>query len=387
MKEIVPNYFKKFKCIASKCEDTCCAGWEVTIDEKTYEKYKSVKGSFGERLKSNIVFDGCDNIFKLKNNNCSFLNDKKMCDIYIELGEDSLCYICSQFPRIMEQFEDIKEVGLSFACPEVARVILNSDEKIELEVNKIIEDLNEDEVDINKEHFKLLMKCREISLNIIQNRKIDFNKRVGIVLKLVEEVQDRIDWDEMHEIEDVLKDYSNEGVLNEILDEFGKYEAKNQIKYDTMEQWLNIYMNLTHINDNDPLNLNKALEYFYKKDKNINFYIDSHKEFEKFYEKNIYKFEQILVYFVLRYFMKSIFDYDLSAKIKIAIVSCLIIKELCIVKWLENNKSFSDADIVKIVQTYSKDIEHLEENIEYLMDIFENSYLFSEDMLVDMLLN
>ena len=54
MKTRVPDYFKQFKCIASECEDTCCAGWEIVIDDDTYDMYKSVEGKFGERLKKEI---------------------------------------------------------------------------------------------------------------------------------------------------------------------------------------------------------------------------------------------------------------------------------------------------------------------------------------------
>ena len=39
MKIRVPEYFKDFKCIASECEDTCCAGWGIVIDDETYKKY------------------------------------------------------------------------------------------------------------------------------------------------------------------------------------------------------------------------------------------------------------------------------------------------------------------------------------------------------------
>ena len=78
MKIRIPNYFKDFECIASKCEDTCCAGWEIVIDDETNEKYKNVEGEFGEVLKSKITkdYDG-DNIFILDNENCSFLNKNK----------------------------------------------------------------------------------------------------------------------------------------------------------------------------------------------------------------------------------------------------------------------------------------------------------------------
>ena len=51
MKIRVPEYFKDFKCIASKCEDTCCAGWGIVIDDVTYDRYKNVQGKFGERLR------------------------------------------------------------------------------------------------------------------------------------------------------------------------------------------------------------------------------------------------------------------------------------------------------------------------------------------------
>ena len=51
MKIRVPNYFKDFKCIASKCEDTCCAGWGIVIDDEALEKYQKVQGDFGDRLR------------------------------------------------------------------------------------------------------------------------------------------------------------------------------------------------------------------------------------------------------------------------------------------------------------------------------------------------
>ena len=38
-----PHYYRKFQCIASECEDTCCAGWEIMIDDKALEKYKKAK--------------------------------------------------------------------------------------------------------------------------------------------------------------------------------------------------------------------------------------------------------------------------------------------------------------------------------------------------------
>ena len=34
-----PDYYEDFECIADKCEDTCCAGWQIVIDRETLKKY------------------------------------------------------------------------------------------------------------------------------------------------------------------------------------------------------------------------------------------------------------------------------------------------------------------------------------------------------------
>ena len=62
---IYPDYYDKFRCIASKCKHNCCIGWEIDIDENTLSYYNSVTGDFSKRLKDNIElsdtphFDDC----------------------------------------------------------------------------------------------------------------------------------------------------------------------------------------------------------------------------------------------------------------------------------------------------------------------------------------
>ena len=42
MKVLKPFYYDDFNCIANKCIDSCCVGWNVYIDKNTYKKYKKV---------------------------------------------------------------------------------------------------------------------------------------------------------------------------------------------------------------------------------------------------------------------------------------------------------------------------------------------------------
>ena len=64
MKSTCHEFYNEFMCIADKCPDSCCKGWDVVVDDETNEYYKTVGGDFGEKLKSltEIDSDG-DRIF------------------------------------------------------------------------------------------------------------------------------------------------------------------------------------------------------------------------------------------------------------------------------------------------------------------------------------
>lgn len=457
MKVRVPNYFNEFKCIASECEDTCCAGWEIVIDDETYKRYENVEGEFGEILRSKIVKSDGENIFLLNNGNCSFLNEKKMCEIYINLGEDHLCYTCQQFPRYTEEFLDLKEVGLSLSCPEAARIILrkaenttfnlseedncesktqkeveddlslsceninssncdlckssnlkNSEnnrlfnlsesENIEcfdlknsedsefsnIEVDSFTEDEDYFDEGIDEEILSEFLECRNIVFKIIERNDFDLGTKAALALEFVKEVQNKIDLGDVDEIPELMEEYRDENFINTLLKELESFKGKESIKYKNLCECLNVYKKIKHINSNDPLGLEKALKCF---EGNEEFYLRKHKEFNEYYKENLYKFKNILVYFIFRYFMKAIFDYDVSAKIKLGIISTLMIKELAVVRFIENNNEFTEEDIVEVSRIYSKDIEHSDENIENLQEIFETEEIFEVDEILPMLMN
>ncbi len=385
MKIRVPDYFKDFKCIASECEDTCCAGWEVVIDDETYNHYQKVESDFGKILKSEIVHKDGENIFKLKGNNCPFLNENKLCDIYSEIGEDSLCYTCKQYPRYTEEFGGLREVGLSLSCPEAARLILRDNKKTEFELSENHEEITSYN-DIDAMLFINILGCRKVIIDILQNREINLEDRISVVLKFASEIQQKIDKNNIQGIKDVKEKYLDNNFLNEAINSLHKYKGKEKVKYHNMQEFFKVFKELKHINPNDPLGLDDVLGYFWQSDNEEEIYLAKHKYFNKYYEDKMYKFENLLVYFVFRYFMKAVFDYDVVAKVKIAVVSYLIIKELFVLRWIENGE-FGDEDAVDIMHMYSKDIEHLEENIETLSEVSKTNCVFKVDELLIILMN
>ena len=119
-----PAYYDEFKCTAGACGDNCCIGWEIDVDGDTLEQYQRVGGSFAQRLKENIDISG-EAHFRMKpDGRCPFLNENNLCDIILELGEKSLCQICTDHPRFYEWYSDGMEEGVGLCCEEAARLIL-----------------------------------------------------------------------------------------------------------------------------------------------------------------------------------------------------------------------------------------------------------------------
>lgn len=386
MKIRVPSYFKDFKCIASACEDTCCAGWDIVVDEEMRQCYQNIEGEFGKKLRSKMVVDEeGDNIFVREGNNCPFLNKNNLCEIYKELGEQYLCYTCRQYPRYMEEFLDLREMGIALSCPEAARIIVENRKPTAFEVSEETQIGNTDD-GIDEKVLEELLLCRNTIMAILEMPDKALEIRIGIVLKYVEEIQDKIDFDELDEIKSVREKYNTSSFIETLIKDLERYRGNEDVKYANVYEYFKTYRDLEHINANDPLGLNKALSKFWKNETDKVIYRDGHKTFNAYYKDNMYKFKNILVYFIFRYFMKAIFDYDVSSKIKIAIMSTIMIKELAVIRWIEKGE-LTKEDIVAISHMYAKDVEHLEENIETLQTIFETEEVYKVDKILMTVMN
>lgn len=172
MKFIVPDYYKDFCCIAERCRHNCCIGWEIDIDDDTYELYKNIPGGFGDRLRDGISH-GETLCFKLgEDERCVFLNERGLCDIILNLGEDALCDICTDHPRFRNFFADRTEIGLGLCCEEACRVILGCTDTVKLSE---IEDDGEDVPDPLETDF---FSERQHVFDVLQDRSMTLADRL-----------------------------------------------------------------------------------------------------------------------------------------------------------------------------------------------------------------
>jgi len=131
MKEVFPNYYEKFKCIADKCKHSCCIGWEIDIDEDTMDLYHSLEGEFADRIRGSIAGDVPHFVLD-EGDRCPFLNQSGLCEIICKLGDGAICDICYLHPRFSNFYDDFTETGLGLCCEEAARIILTEEEKFDI---------------------------------------------------------------------------------------------------------------------------------------------------------------------------------------------------------------------------------------------------------------
>ena len=215
--------YDKFKCIADKCNFTCCRGWDINVDTKTYNKWR-------ENYNLNYLLDNVrfiksngKNTYLIKKETkgeCSFLSNKGLCNIVINHGDEYLSSTCKSFPRIENDFEDVKELTLSCSCPEVVNIISDMKEKIYIESNdslSYIEDLG-------------CLKIRETLVNILQKDDISIENKLIISYDMLFNMlnSDDLTYEDLIEL---LNKYKSKNYIKEELSKYKDYENKDTIEY------------------------------------------------------------------------------------------------------------------------------------------------------------
>ena len=136
----VPEYMQDFECIGKDCIDSCCIGWNVEIDKKTFKKYENSQNKKIKLISQQFLVktDTKSDISYGKladhNNCCPFLSEEKLCNAYSLLGKENLSIGCSTYPRVIKKFDKIGFIAGDLSCPEIARLCLN---KPNLKIKKV----------------------------------------------------------------------------------------------------------------------------------------------------------------------------------------------------------------------------------------------------------
>ncbi len=217
----LPQYMKEFKCIGSECEDVCCRSWKVTIDKKTYDKYKMIsKVELKEKLDKNItrLESGSNDTkyAKIENDSttgfCPFLSPNRLCVLQERFGEEYLCDTCAVYPRAINKVDDILEESGEMSCPEVAkRALLNpegikfEETEIKFKRSKILNKVVELQYPASKQKLKMsFWQIRKFTLELVQNRSLRLADRLIVLGIFYEKIQRFLKENRIDEIPDLI---------------------------------------------------------------------------------------------------------------------------------------------------------------------------------------
>ena len=315
MKLIAPDYYNEFKCIADRCKHSCCIGWVIDVDADTLEYYHTIEGELGQRLQQGIDEGGETAHFILgKDERCPFLNRTGLCDLITELGEESLCQICTDHPRYRNFYADRTEIGLGLCCEAAGDLILKKQDKTELVI--LEDDGEKEEPDVADVS---LLNWREELFAIAQNRNMTMKERVDAILRA----------------------------------------AEMTIPERNLSEWADIYLELERLEESWTERLTELKE----TDLSCAPDLDTH-EWEV-------AFEQLMVYFLYRQLPFALDDGEYEGRAAFCVLSYCFIRDLCRVHAVLHGNVELD-DLVEIARQYSAEIEYSDENVEALLDaLFE----------------
>lgn len=363
----IPKYMLTFKCIGSACTDTCCAGWDINIDEDTYKKYTNctgelkelVQGKFRENKNSDDYLNKGFMILK-EHNKCPFLNDNLLCDIHGGVGEENLCITCKRFPRVYNIIDDIYEKSGLASCPEICtKAFLNKDK---MEFIEIEESVDESAIDIRRiidtEVFEgsdsLLQYFWDIrvnSINIMQNRNFSIEERLSILKYFYNKIEEYYNEKDFDAIEELLDEYSEGNIYLDSLKILDLNEG-NEFYLSLLEEEL--------IKNIRSVRLKECIEEYKKEILKVNDIV-KHINNEKILLSLMEKYSYILENYLVNQIFKDLIPFNrgesLNLSINILINSYRIIKAYIIGIAL-SNKEINEDLIIRVIQSLSKDIEH-----------------------------
>ena len=346
-----PFYYDKFRCIADKCKDNCCIGWEIDIDDTTAQKYRKVTGNFGKRLIENIDFSEHPCFILGENERCPFLNDRNLCDIITELGENCLCQICDDHPRYYEWFGNVKEGGIGMCCEAAAEIILNSPLPFTCTEFHIDE---ENSPPCDEYLYNLIFNLRERIINILNDENIHLSSALSHIIEIAAVYQDCAD-----------NNRPEPDTIPEIT--AGTADIESILRFMTTLEYISerrIPILLQAIERIDELRLKKET-------------FVSENQFTDQYLRNT------AIYYIWRHLMKGIFEGEFYSRVIFSVTSTIIAMLLWEMKWIDSG--LSAADCIEIAKDYSKEIEYNEDNTDAMLNAAYEICGMQADSLIDIL--
>ena len=332
MKLIKPNYFDSFRCIAGRCPDSCCKEWDVLVDPEKAAFYRALPGSLGDRLRQVLKDEAGETYMTIENRRCPMWRADGLCRIQAELGEEALCKTCRDFPRLTHDYGDFMEYGLELSCPEAARIILDTPAPVFLSQEVPSGESGE----YDPADMEILLRTRAVARTLLADSSYTVEERLVLLHLYACQAQAELNG------ADVVSDSDGASLLA---------HARKYARRGDTHAVLSFFKNLEILTPEWAARLDAP----------------SPAPWES-------RHLTLARYFVDRYWLQAISDFDLVSRAKLAVISCLVVRLL-------------GGNLVETAQLYSKEIENSIENVEAILDAAYEAPCFADVFLWGLLLH
>lgn len=329
MWETKPDYFDSFRCIASRCPDSCCHEWEVQVDADTAHRYRELPGALGDRLREVLREENGEYLMTLQQGRCPMWRQDGLCRIHAELGQVALCKTCREYPRLTHDYGSLLEHGLALSCPEAARLILGTPSSRRLTVGGEPDDRCTGDADLD-----LLLASREKALALLAPGKASVGEALALLLLYGCDAQAELDGAEpvpfdpasaMLTIRALAKPAEAQGIRDFFLElDVLTPRWRTLLQNPRPAPWEAGHLALAR-------------------------------------------------YLTDRYWLQAISDFDLYSRVKLVVIACLLVKHL-------------GGRLPETAQLFSKEVENSSENLDALLEGAYSHPAFTDEKLLYLLL-
>ena len=329
MKLTKPDYFDRFHCLAGGCPDSCCQEWEVQVDPDSASRYRKLPGPLGNDLRRVLRDEDGETYMTISEGRCPMWRLDGLCRIQAELGEEALCKTCREFPRLTHDYGDFVELGLELSCPEAARLILNESAGY---ITETVPGIGGAEYD--RDAMEVLKSTRVKALELLKDSSRTVGQTLALLLFYGCQAQGELDGAEsvpfdMAAALETARELAQPGDIGEIISFFQSLEIltdgwDTRLRSPAPSDW-----------DRRTLALAR--------------------------------------YFVNRYWLQAVSDYDLYSRVKFMVIACLLLRQL-------------GGNFLETAQLFSKEIENDADNMDALLDAAYEHPAFTDAKLLGMLL-
>lgn len=330
MNRYYPDYFEDFSCLAGACPDSCCKEWTVDIDPESAAIYRDLPGELGDEIRSFLAEEDGAVVMTIQDGRCPMWRQDGLCKIQAQLGHDALCKTCREFPRITHDYGDFVEYGLELSCPEAARLIL-ADLQKDLVCGQT-EGIGEGEYDKNL--MSVLRETRQQALGFLRTSPYTPGQTLAILLIYSHSVQGWIDGADAPEFDPAVAlktavAHGKNADATSLFQLFQDLEILTPVWKERLEQGRAVARTALSL--------------------------------------------PLMGYFIQRYWLQAVSDYDLVCRVKLGIAGCLLV-------------SLLGGDLCQTAQQFSKEIENDPDNVETILDSAYTSPAMTDRNLLALLL-